>query len=106
METKVAVLGGSDFVMAFSALGLDAFAVEPEAEVVAEKAEEILKQHYGLVVVAENVAQLADEVFCHTQKDATPCVVVVPFMTEGEGYATKSLGRLLKIATGIDILAN
>ena len=106
MESKVAVLGGTDFVMAFSALGLDAFAVEPQAEDVRQGAEEILKQRYGLVVVAENVAKYADEVFGETVRDATPCVVIVPFLTESEGFATKSLGRLLKIATGIDILAN
>ena len=106
MESKVAVLGGTDFVMAFSALGLDAFAVEADAEAVQETAEEILKQRYGLVVVAENVAEYAEVVFGETVKDATPCVVVVPFLTESEGFATKALGRTLKIATGIDILAN
>jgi V/A-type H+-transporting ATPase subunit F len=106
MEAKVAVLGGSDFVMAFSALGLDGFAVESQADIVADKAEEILKLQYGLIVVAENIAEMADVVFSRTQRDATPCVVVVPFMKESEGFATKSLGRLLKLATGIDILAN
>jgi len=106
MESKVAVLGGSDFVMAFSALGLDGFAVEPQAEMVAEKAEEILKQQYGLIVVAENVAEMADTVFSRTQKDATPCVVIMPFMKESEGLATKLLGRQLKLATGIDILGS
>ena len=106
MESKVAVLGSADFVMAFSALGLDGFAVEPTAENVAASAKDIVNKRYGLVVVAENIAQMADEVFADTQKKATPCVVVVPFMKESEGYATKALGRVLKVATGIDILAN
>ena len=106
MESKVAVLGGTDFVMAFSALGLDTFAVEAEAAAVQEIAADILKQRYGLVVVAENVAEYAEEVFCETERDATPCIVVVPFLAESKGIATKSLSRLLKIATGIDILAN
>jgi len=106
MESKVAVLGSLDFVMAFSALGLDSFAVEPQADIVAEKAEEILKLKYGLVVVAENIAQMADAVFRRTQKDAMPCVLIVPFMKESEGFALKLLGRQLKLATGIDILAN
>ena len=105
MESKVAVLGGADFVMAFSALGLDAFEVELQADMVTEKANEILKNNYGLVVVAENVAELAEPVFGQTQRDAFPCIVVVPFMTESKGYATASLGKLLKLATGIDILA-
>jgi vacuolar-type H+-ATPase subunit F/Vma7 len=104
IDGKVAVLGNADFVMPFSALGLDTFTVEPEAEKVAGAAQEILKQKYALVVVAENVAAFAQPVFDTVQKKATPCVVVVPFTTEPSGVATKSLGKLLKIATGISIL--
>ncbi len=104
MESKVAVLGSEDFVMAFSALGLDTFAVEAVEENVVAGAKEILAKRYGLVVVAENVAVLANEVFEVKQKQAVPCVVVVPFTTESEGFATKALGKMLKIATGIDIL--
>ena len=106
MEGKAAALGDADFVMQFAALGLDTFAVEPEADSVAEKASEILKRKYGLVVTAENVAEFAAEVFEVTQKKATPCVIVVPFTGEPTGVATESLSRLLKIATGIDILAD
>ena len=106
MEGKVAVFGGADFVMPFSTLGLDTFPVEFEPDIVAETAADIIKQKYALVVVAENVAKMAEAVFETTQKNAVPCVVVVPFTTESEGFATAALGKVLKIATGIDILAN
>ncbi|MHC5060759.1 MAG: V-type ATP synthase subunit F [Planctomycetota bacterium] len=105
MEGKAAALGDADFVMPFAALGLDTFAVEPEAEGVAQAASEILKRKYGLVVTAENVAGFAADVFESTQKKAAPCVVVVPFTSEPTGVATESLSKMLKIATGIDILA-
>jgi len=105
MEGKVAVLGGADFVMPFSALGLDVYAVEFDADTVARTASEILKKRYSLVVVAENVVALAAEVFETRQKQAVPCVVVVPFARESEGFATRALGKVLKVATGIDILA-
>ena len=104
MEGKVAVLGDSDFVMPFSALGVDTFAVEAGAVVASAK--KILAARYALVVVAENVASAAQEVFETTTTKPTPCVVTVPFTTESQGFATKSLGRLLKMATGIDILQN
>ncbi len=106
MEGKAAALGDADFVMPFSALGLDTFAVESDSENIAESANEILKRKYALVVVAENVARAAAEVFESVQKLPTPCVVVVPFTTEPEGFATKALGKVLRMATGIDILAN
>ena len=106
MEGKIAVFGDSDFVMPFSALGVDTYSVEAQSEVVRETAEEILQKRYGLIVVAENVAVLAGEAFEKTERQATPCVLVVPFTTKSQGFATKALGRLLKIATGINILEN
>ncbi len=106
MEGKAAVLGNADFVMPFSALGLDTFAVEVDPENVAQTASEILQKGYALIVVAENVAPMAQEVFATTVKHSIPCIVVVPFTTESEGFATRELGKVLKIATGIDILAN
>ena len=106
MEGKAAVLGSADFVMPFSALGLDTFPTEPDAERVQEAAASILKQKYALVVVAENIARSAQVVFGEKARDATPCVVVVPFTTEPEGIATEALGRMLVMATGINILKN
>lgn len=106
MEGKVAVLGSADFVMPFSALGLDTFATESDAANVEASAASILKQRYALVVVAENIARAARKVFDRTERDATPCVVVVPFTSEPSGVATESLSRMLRLATGIDVLAH
>jgi V/A-type H+-transporting ATPase subunit F len=104
MEGKAAVLGSPDFVMPFSALGMDTFSTEPEGAMVQEKAETIIRQKYALVIVAENVARAAQTVFERTQRNATPCVVVAPFTSEPTGVATESLGKMLKMATGINIL--
>ena len=106
MEGKVAVLGDSDFVMPFAALGLDTYSAGDTAEATVESANKIIKGKYGLVVVAENVASVAEEVFSTQQNMAVPCIVVVPFTTEPEGFATRKLGEVLKMATGIDILQN
>jgi vacuolar-type H+-ATPase subunit F/Vma7 len=105
MEGKIAVLGDTDFVMPFSALGVDTYAVDT-AERISEAATSIVGSNYALVVVAENIASLADVVFSGYQDQPTPCVVVVPFTTESEGFATEALARALKIATGINILEN
>ena len=104
MESKIAVLGGVDFVMPFSAMGLDTFAVAEDAKQAAETAKEIIEGKYGLIVVAENIAPLTQEVFESVQNKAVPAIVVVPFTTEPSGVATESLGHVLKMATGINIL--
>ncbi len=106
MEGKVAVLGDADFVMPFSALGLDTFAVGRGAEEAVENARRIISGKYALVVVAENIAPMVEEAFSSQQNMPTPCIVVVPFTTESQGFATAALGEVLKMATGINILQN
>jgi len=106
MEGKVAVIGSEDFVMPFSTLGLDTFPVDPDGEQVLKTAESILESKYAMVVVAENVAPKTDEFFSKTIRESLPCIVVVPFTTESQGFSTESLGKLLKMAIGIDIVNN
>ena len=103
MVGKVAVLGSGDFVMPFSALGLDTYPVGQTEDDIAESAKKIIDDKYVLVVVAENIAEEAEEVFSAQEKMPTPCIVVVPFTTESEGFATRALGEVLKMATGISI---
>jgi vacuolar-type H+-ATPase subunit F/Vma7 len=104
MTGKAAALGNADFVMPFSALGLAAFAVENDPRQVEENARKILEEKYSLVVVAEDIAHEAQNVFGEADKKSLPCVVVVPFTKEPEGFAVAELARALKMATGIDII--
>ena len=104
MEGKVAVLGDADFVMSFSALGVDTYPVGQTDEEIIESARRIIGDKYALVVVAENIAPVAEEVFSAYQNMPTPCIVVVPFTTESQGLATQALRKVLKMATGIDVL--
>ncbi|MHC4114421.1 MAG: V-type ATP synthase subunit F [Planctomycetota bacterium] len=104
MEGKVAVLGNSDFVMPFSALGLDTFATTEQHQQIVENAARIIEGKYILVVVAENVAPATQQAFAAQLDLPTPCIVIVPFTTEPTGFATRSLNKVLKMATGTDIL--
>lgn len=104
MEGKIAVLGDTDFVMPFSAMGLDTYATSDSADDINENAKKIIEGKYALVVVAENIAPMTEEAFSDYQKTPTPCIVVVPFTTESEGFASRALGEAIKLATGINIL--
>src|SRR4030042_878925 len=106
MEGRVAILGDTDFVMPFAALGVDTFAAGDTAEQTADSAKRIIEGKYTLVVVAENKAKAVEETFAVAQSTPTPCVLVVPFTTEPQGFATRALGKVLKMATGINILQN
>ena len=104
MESKAAALGSTDFVMPYKALGIDTFAVETDRDSVLAGAEAISSGDYGLVIVAENIAQAADEVLGRFSYDPMPCVIVMPFTVGSTGFALESLGAVLKLATGIDII--
>ncbi len=106
MECNVAVIGDTDFVMPFSALGVDTYSVGRADEQITESARKVIGGRYALVVVAEDIAPVIEEVFSAYQNVPSPCIVVVPFTTESEGFATEALGKVLKMATGIDILQN
>ncbi|MFA5293302.1 MAG: V-type ATP synthase subunit F [Phycisphaerae bacterium] len=106
MQGKVAILGSADFVMPYSALGVDCFTVDDKAEQIVQAAEKIIDEKYVLVIVSENMAPAAQEVFGRFVTKPVPCVLVVPFTTESKGFAIESLSRLLKHATGINILQN
>ena len=43
MEGKIAVIGDTDFVMPFSAMGLDTYATSDTAEDIAENAKKIIE---------------------------------------------------------------
>ncbi|MHC4642435.1 MAG: V-type ATP synthase subunit F [Planctomycetota bacterium] len=104
MQGKIAILGDTDFVMPFSAMGLDTFPTADTPDDIAENAKKIIEGKYALLVVAENIAPMTEEVFSVYQKAPIPCIVVVPFTTESQGFATQALGEVLKSATGINIL--
>jgi len=105
MEGKIAVLGDTDFVMPFTALGVDTYAATDEANVI-ENAKKIIQGKYALILVAETIAPAAETVFADYEGSATPCVLVLPFTTESQGFATEALAKVLKMATGISILQN
>ena len=104
MQGKIAILGDTDFAMPFSAMGLDTYLTSDTADDINENAKKIIEGKYALVVVAENIAPMTEEAFSVYKKTPTPCIVVVPFTTESQGFATKTLGEVLKLATGINIL--
>ncbi|MBU1518232.1 MAG: hypothetical protein KJ757_02230 [Planctomycetes bacterium] len=106
MQGKVAIFGSADFVMLYSALGVDCFAVDDKPEQIVQTAEKIVDGKYVLVIVSENTAPDAQEVFDKFSTKPVPCVLTVPFTTESKGFAVESLSRLLKGATGINILQN
>ena len=105
MKGNIAVVGDTDFVMPFSALGVDTYTVGQGKQEIVESAEKIIGQGYALVIAAENIAAVVEEAFSAQQNKPVPCILVVPFTAESQGFATQALAQVLKMATGIDIIS-
>ena len=103
IEKKAAALGGADFVLPFSALGLDTFRTESKEQTQAS-AKKIIDAGYALIVVAENVASDAEQVLNEYHNKALPSITIVPFTAESTGLAVAGLGEAIRLATGINIL--
>ena len=101
MEYKAAVLGKADFVMPFSAMGLNTFAAKDRQDTI-DKAKQILETGFALVVVSDEAAEDAREVFEKVRKEALPIVFSIPAIGHRQAGAG-SLYQLLKAATGVDI---
>ena len=93
MKGKVAVLGGADFVMPFSALGFDTFITSDDTEETVASAEKIAEGGYALVVVSENIADLVDD--AHQ-------VHVPPLLVRRDHQQRVALARALQVP--LDIL--
>ena len=104
---KIAVVGGRDTVMGFTALGLDAHPVTDAAE-----AKKVLKaltkdnDDYAIIYIEETFAQeLADEI--DKFKDSpTPAIILIPGREGPLGLGQSALNAAVERAVGTNILEN
>lgn len=103
MEAKAAVVGDTDFVRPFSALGVDVFDVTESDTGAADQARRILEGNYALVVVSEDTGAEVEQVFAEVEEKAVPCVVEIPFTGGARGRAVQKLNSVLRMATGVSL---
>ncbi|MBE7090220.1 MAG: V-type ATP synthase subunit F [Clostridiales bacterium] len=104
MKDKMAILGGGDGVLAFTAVGVDAY---PVTDV--EKAEELLKRlakDYRVIFVTEELAIKLDEVISRYLAVPYPIILSVPGKDGSNGYGMEGIKKAMEKALGVDILFN
>ena len=104
MGAKVGAMGSSDFVLPYRALGVDTFPVAGDDEARTALGH-MLDANYAVILVAEDMASATEDMLAPYTEQPAPCVLTVPSATRSTGYAGEALGRLLRLATGIDIWA-
>ena len=102
---KIAVMGGSDTVMGFKALGLDTYPVsgDTEAKQVFSKLT-ALEEQYAVIYLEENLSKvLAPEISRLTEK-ITPAIILIPGRDGSQGLGLTALHESVLRAIGTDIL--
>ncbi len=104
MKGKMAIIGDGDSVLAFSAVGVDAYPVTD-----ADNASETLKKlakTYGIIFITDVVAKQIDETIKRYLTSAYPIILSVPSKSGSNGYGIEGLKRAMEKALGVDILFN
>lgn len=104
MKGKMAIIGDGDSVLAFKAVGIDAF-----SEQNTEKAKSLLiklAKSYHIIFVTDTLAKEIDDTVSKYVNSAYPIIIPVPSKTGSNGYGEEMLKRQMERALGVDILFN
>lgn len=102
---KIAVLGGSDTVMGFRALGLDTYPVgnSDEAKLVFHRlAAEC--QDVAIIYIEETLAPALSAEIEKYKNSVRPAIVLIPGRDGSTGQSLTALSEAVKRAVGTDIL--
>lgn len=99
---KAAVIGDSDSICGFSAVGMTAIPVNDEEEAYA-RLMEISSSGFGVVFVTENVYRKISEEYSREQ--ALPAVIPIPGASGNTGDGMREVSRFVEMAVGSDIIS-
>lgn len=99
---KIAVIGDSDSISGFSAIGMAVYPVNDEDEAL-DRLTELSAGSYGVIFVTENVYGKISEEYVRT--DALPAVIPIPGATGNTGVGMRDVSKFVEKAVGSDIIS-
>ncbi|MCE1247033.1 MAG: hypothetical protein LWY06_10350 [Firmicutes bacterium] len=100
---KLAVVGDSDAVLAFQAIGMDAWLVtEKEAEDTVRRLYN--SGEYAIIFLAENLAGKLMDYLAEVGKKPLPAITLIPISMEKSGEGLERMRRIGIRATGTDVI--
>ena len=103
---KIAVIGGSDSVIGFKALGLDTFPVDnsDEARRVLREISKPAADEYAIIYIEETMAaHMLPEIKKYDEKPS-PAIILIPGRDGPIGLGQSALKEAVEKAVGSDIL--
>lgn len=96
---KIAVLGDSDSICGFAALGLSVFPVSRAAQGT-ELLRKLAEEDYGVIYVTETLAEGMEKEIDQYRGRFSPAVVRIPEIREGGRQSGSGILKLMKQAAG------
>lgn len=104
-EIKIAVLGDTESIKGFSAVGLKIFPCEEDA-LAADIFKSIVSDGYGLIFVTEHIAEVIKKEIEKYNTVLTPSIVPIPGIKDNNGIGVTMLKAAVEKAVGSDIVFN
>jgi len=102
---KIAVLGDTESIKGFAAVGLDIFPCDHDDDA-PSVFKRIVDADYGVIYITEHMASLLSKEIEKTDECLTPSVVPIPGAGGNTGIGTARLKEAVEKAVGSDIIFN
>lgn len=102
---KIGVIGNSDSVKGFAALGLSIFEVD-DAQTAAKTLRSLAENDFAIIYITEYLfSQLGHEIDRYTESK-TPAIIPIPGTFGNTGIGMSNVSRSVERAVGSDILSD
>lgn len=102
---KIGVIGNSDSIKGFAALGLSIFEAD-DAETAAKTVRQLAENDFAIIYITEYLfSQIQNEVLRYEEQQ-TPAIIPIPGTFGNNGIGMSNVSRSVERAVGSDILSN
>lgn len=103
MYNKIGVLGDGDSILAFKAIGVDAFEIY-DIEKAKDTIFELSRSGYAIIFITENLAQQLGSTLKKYKTKPYPAIIPIPSTSGSSGYSMQSIRNDMEKAIGSNIL--
>lgn len=106
MSYKVAIIGNTDAVNGFKAVGVEAVGVKTKEECQAKLEQFFNAGDYAIIFITEDWADRIRNYLDELPSKALPSIVAIPSQAGSTGAGLRNLKKIVERAVGSDILSN
>jgi len=103
MRGDIAVIGDSDSIIGFKAVGFKTVGVSSSAEVIAA-VERLVKEKCPVIFITEHALEGAEHIMDNYRDHSIPAIIPIPGRFGKTGTGMRNLGKNVERAIGTDIL--